>query len=226
MAQREWVEKDFYSELGVSSDANADEIKKAYRRLARENHPDSHPGDAAAEDRFKAVAEAYDVVGDATKRREYDQTRAMFSGAGAGFGGGGFGGAGGAGAGAGVPFDINDLFGAGGAGGGGPHGACPAWATLRTTADHGRGSRRCDGRGGPAAPADDGRNPGMVWTWRYEKADGSVVVLPGEQEGFQTQGDAESWIGEEWKQLLEDGVDRAALLEDGTALYTMSLHEG
>jgi hypothetical protein len=65
----------------------------------------------------------------------------------------------------------------------------------------------------------------MVWTWRYEKADGSAVTPPGGQEEFPTQGDAESWIGESWKQLLEDGVDRTTLLEDGTVVYTMSLHE-
>jgi hypothetical protein len=66
----------------------------------------------------------------------------------------------------------------------------------------------------------------MAWTWRYEKADGSVVAPADGQEEFPTQGDAESWIGESWQQLLEDGVDQAALLDDGTAVYTMSLHEG
>ncbi|WP_055591121.1 hypothetical protein [Peterkaempfera griseoplana] len=66
----------------------------------------------------------------------------------------------------------------------------------------------------------------MAWTWRYEKADGSVVAPAEGQEEFPTQGDAESWIGESWQQLLEDGVDQAALLDDGTAVYTMSLHEG
>ncbi|AXI77164.1 hypothetical protein [Peterkaempfera bronchialis] len=66
----------------------------------------------------------------------------------------------------------------------------------------------------------------MAWTWRYEKADGSVVAPAGGQEEFPTQGDAESWIGESWQQLLEDGIDQAALLEDGSAVYTMSLHEG
>ncbi|GAA2157838.1 hypothetical protein GCM10009760_60290 [Kitasatospora kazusensis] len=66
----------------------------------------------------------------------------------------------------------------------------------------------------------------MVWTWRYETADGTLVTPPGGQEEFPGQGDAESWIGENWKELLEGGIDRAVLLEDGKAVYTMSLHEG
>ncbi|MEV7781732.1 hypothetical protein [Kitasatospora sp. NPDC088351] len=65
----------------------------------------------------------------------------------------------------------------------------------------------------------------MVWTWRYEKADGTVVA-PGEgQEEFAGQGDAETWIGESWKQLVEDGVDTAVLLDDDRVVYAMSLHE-
>ena len=90
----DWANKDFYKVLGVAKDAEPAAIKKAYRKLARENHPDGHPGDKAAEDRFKQVAEAYDVVGDAEKRKQYDEMRSMFAGAGAGgFGGfpGGFG---------------------------------------------------------------------------------------------------------------------------------------
>ena len=120
----DWATKDFYQVLGVPKDADQAAIKKAYRKLARENHPDSKPGDQAAENRFKAVAEAYDVVGDAAKRTKYDEVRALqASGGPGGFGGfpGGFGGQGqGAGG-----FDVSDLFGdlfnrggAGGAGGG------------------------------------------------------------------------------------------------------------
>ena len=86
MSNADWATKDFYQVLGVSKDADAKEIKKAYRKLARENHPDSNPGDAAKHDRFKQVAEAYDVVGDAKKRKEYDEIRAAY--AGGGFGGG------------------------------------------------------------------------------------------------------------------------------------------
>ncbi|CAN3980277.1 hypothetical protein WN990_04060 [Kitasatospora purpeofusca] len=67
----------------------------------------------------------------------------------------------------------------------------------------------------------------MVWTWRYEKADGTAVAPgSGQAEEFSGQGDAESWIGENWKQLAEDGVDRAVLLDDDREIYTMSLHEG
>ena len=117
MTSADWANKDFYKVLGVGKDASAEEIKKAYRKLARANHPDSHPGDKAAEERFKAIAEAYDVVGDAEKRKQYDEMRSMFSG---GFGP--FTGTGQRGGGAGgTTFDVNDLFGGGSttSGGGG-----------------------------------------------------------------------------------------------------------
>ncbi|MEV7039926.1 molecular chaperone DnaJ [Amycolatopsis sp. NPDC051061] len=110
MSAREWVGKDFYRELGVSSDATADEIKKAYRKLAKENHPDANAGNAQAEQKFKAVSEAYGVLSDASKRKEYDEARRLFGG------GGGFnfpGGSGGGGS-----FDMGDIFGQAGAGGG------------------------------------------------------------------------------------------------------------
>jgi molecular chaperone DnaJ len=96
MNNADWANKDFYKVLGVAKDADQAAVKKAYRKLARENHPDGHPGDKAAEDRFKQVAEAYDVLGDAEKRKKYDETRSMFSdlfgdlfnrGGGGGFGG-------------------------------------------------------------------------------------------------------------------------------------------
>jgi molecular chaperone DnaJ len=104
----DWANKDFYAELGVKKDASAEEIKKAYRKLARANHPDSHPDDPAKHEKFKSVAEAYDVVGDPEKRKKYDEMRQLY-GAGGGFRGGFPGGFGGGGAGGGG-FDLNDLL--------------------------------------------------------------------------------------------------------------------
>ncbi len=86
-AQREWFEKDYYAVLGVSSEATQKDITKAYRKLARENHPDTNKGDAAAEERFKEISAAYDVVGDAEKRKKYDEVRRLGA-VGGGFGGG------------------------------------------------------------------------------------------------------------------------------------------
>ncbi|OZC62599.1 molecular chaperone DnaJ [Rhodococcus sp. 15-725-2-2b] len=119
MSQREWIEKDFYKELGVSSSATAEEIKKAYRKLARDNHPDANPGNASAENKFKAVSEAHAVLADPAKRKEYDEARRLFASGGFGSrGGGGFSpGAGGFGGG-GQTFDVGDIFGQGGGDGG------------------------------------------------------------------------------------------------------------
>ncbi|MDK4232423.1 molecular chaperone DnaJ [Corynebacterium accolens] len=115
-AKPEWADKDYYADLGVSSSADQSEIKRAYRKLARENHPDTHPDDPAAAGRFKRVAEAYDVLSDASERKEYDQFKAMLRN------GGGFGRNGGAGFPGGFrstnmggqgaqDFDLSDLFG-------------------------------------------------------------------------------------------------------------------
>lgn len=76
-AQRDWYEKDFYKTLGVSESATDKEITKAYRKLARELHPDKNPGDDVAEEKFKDVSAAYDVLGDDDKRAEYDEVRRM-----------------------------------------------------------------------------------------------------------------------------------------------------
>ena len=76
-AQREWFEKDYYQVLGVAADASAKEITKAYRKLAREFHPDQNPGNSVAEERFKEISAAYDVLGDETKRKEYDEVRRL-----------------------------------------------------------------------------------------------------------------------------------------------------
>ena len=91
-AQREWFEKDYYKVLGVDANAPAKDIKSAYRKLSRQYHPDANAGDAAAEERFKEVSAAYDVIGDEAKRQEYDEVRRMGP-MGGGFGrpgGGGF----------------------------------------------------------------------------------------------------------------------------------------
>ncbi|MBO0882567.1 MAG: molecular chaperone DnaJ [Mycobacterium sp.] len=119
MAQREWVEKDFYKELGVSPDATQDEIKRVARKLLAENHPDRNPGNKTAEDRYKAVSEAKEVLTDQAKRKEYDETRRLFAGGGFGrrFNGGNFGGGFGVG-GDGAEFNLNDLFDAAGRSGG------------------------------------------------------------------------------------------------------------
>jgi molecular chaperone DnaJ len=106
-AQREWFEKDYYATLGVDKTASAKEITKAYRKLARDLHPDKNPDNAAAEERFKDVAAAYDVLGDEAKRKEYDEVRAM--GPMAGMGGRGAPGSGG------FSFNVDDM-GAGGLG--------------------------------------------------------------------------------------------------------------
>lgn len=130
-AQREWFEKDYYKVLGVSPDVSTKDLTKAYRKLARQLHPDANPDDPTAEERFKEVSGAYDVLGDEAKRTEYDEVRRL--GPMGGFGGpGGAGGPGGFG-GAGANFNAEDLgglfgnlFGGGGRrGGGAPQGSGP-----------------------------------------------------------------------------------------------------
>ena len=81
MASQDWFDKDFYKVLGVSKDASEAELKKVYRKLAREFHPDSNQGNAKGEAKFKEISEAYSVLSDKDQRAEYDQIRAMGSGA-------------------------------------------------------------------------------------------------------------------------------------------------
>ena len=104
MAARDLYEKDFYKILGVSKNAPADEIKKKYRSLARELHPDKNKGDVKLEEQFKAVSEAYDILGDDKKRAEYDEARSLYEKGGmrAPMGGGNFQGG-----------DFGDIFGGG-----------------------------------------------------------------------------------------------------------------
>ena len=110
MSTKDYLEKDYYKTLGVTKGATADEIKKSYRKLARKYHPDANEGDAKAEARFKEISEAYTVLSDDKRRKEYDEARSLFGGGGVrmpGSSGGSYG------------FDLGDLFGgaAGSAGG-------------------------------------------------------------------------------------------------------------
>jgi molecular chaperone DnaJ len=81
VASQDWFDKDFYAVLGVPKDVSEADLKKTYRKLARQYHPDSNPGDAKAEAKFKEISEAHSVLSDPELRREYDQVRAMGSGA-------------------------------------------------------------------------------------------------------------------------------------------------
>lgn len=81
MASQDWFDKDFYKVLGVPKDISQAELKKAYRKLARKYHPDSNPGNAAAEAKFKEISEAHAVLSDPEQRKEYDQMRALGAGA-------------------------------------------------------------------------------------------------------------------------------------------------
>ena len=102
LSTKDYLEKDYYKTLGVTKGATADEIKKSYRKLARKYHPDANEGDAKAEARFKEISEAYTVLSDDKRRKEYDEARSLFGGGGVrmpGSAGGNYG------------FDLGDLFG-------------------------------------------------------------------------------------------------------------------
>jgi len=111
LSTKDFLEKDYYKVLGVSKGASADEIKKSYRKLARKYHPDANKGDSTAEEKFKEISEAYNVLSDDKRRKEYDDARSLFGG-----------GVRMPGSGGGYNFDLGDLFGntpgQGGAGGG------------------------------------------------------------------------------------------------------------
>ncbi|MDR1441728.1 MAG: DnaJ domain-containing protein [Bifidobacteriaceae bacterium] len=173
MAGQDWFEKDFYKTLGVSKTADEAAIKKAYRKLARSLHPDANPGDAAAEERFKEVSEAYSVLSDPQQRKQYDSVRAMaaggarFSAGPAGAGGTGgfddmFSGMFGGGrarystGGSSQAFSLEDILGAfgGGAGGGG-----------------------FSGFGGPAAPAPGADSRASVTLPFRDAVAGSTQIL-------------------------------------------------
>ena len=162
MSTKDFLEKDYYKVLGVSKTANADEIKKSYRKLARKYHPDANKGDAKAEERFKEISEAYNVLSDPKQRKEYDEARSLFGGgfrrpgpAGAG-GQGGFGG-----------FDLGDLFGGG----------------DTTTGGQGGGAGRHPGR--RVRPRRDAHHagPAAAWHGRGDRDHAVVQRLAGRDHG-------------------------------------------
>jgi molecular chaperone DnaJ len=106
VSSKDFLEKDYYKVLGVPKTSTQDEIKKSYRKLARKYHPDANKGDADSEERFKEISEAYDILSDEKRRKEYDEARSLFGAARPGGQGG-------------VGFDLGDLFG-GGSGTGAP----------------------------------------------------------------------------------------------------------
>jgi molecular chaperone DnaJ len=115
LSTKDFLEKDYYKTLGVAKGSSPDEIKKSYRKLARKYHPDANKGDPKSEERFKEISEAYNVLSDEKRRKEYDEARSLF-----GAGGVRMPGSSGPAGGGGYGFDLGDLFGgnAGGTSGG------------------------------------------------------------------------------------------------------------
>jgi molecular chaperone DnaJ len=140
LSTKDFLEKDYYKTLGVAKGASPDEIKKAYRQLARKYHPDANKGDSKSEERFKEISEAYNVLSDEKRRKEYDEARSLF-GSGMRMPRSG----GPAGAGGGYSFDLGDLFG-GGTGGAGDR-LGDLLAGYSTAAGPRAGPRRPPGRG-------------------------------------------------------------------------------
>lgn len=178
MASQDWFDKDFYAILGVPKTVSEADLKKAYRKLARQYHPDSNAGDAAAESRFKEISEAHSVLSDPKQRAEYDQIRAM--GSGARFTAGG------------APGGFDDvfggMFGAGGAGGAGGRRAQPSgfediFGSMFGNGTFGQTSGGYRGRGGPTKGRDQTATVGLEFTTAItgdtvtlERADGGRPV--------------------------------------------------
>ena len=171
MASQDWFDKDFYKTLGVSKDVSDADLKKTYRKLARKYHPDANPGDAKAEAKFKEISEAHAVLSDPEQRREYDELRAM--GSGARFTAPGTGGAGGFEdvfsrfGGRGQQADFDDIFSMFTQGGGGSFGS----------GRFGQTSGGFRGFGGPQKGADVTARTTLDFT---TAAKGETITLQGE----------------------------------------------
>ena len=176
MSTRDFIEKDYYAALGVPKDADAAAIKKAYRKLARDLHPDKNPGNTEAESRFKEVSEAYDVLSDEKRRAEYDDARRLF-GAGArpgGFGGAGF--PGGGFPGGGQAFDLGDLFGGGTSGGAGTTRGAGGLGDILGGLFGGGGTGTARGRSQAASGPARGQDVETEATLSFEEAVLGVTV--------------------------------------------------
>lgn len=173
MASQDWFEKDFYAILGVPHDADAAAIKKRYRKVARDLHPDHNVGDAKAEERFKEIGEAYAVLSDPERRKEYDAVRAMSHG-GARFTAGGPGGPGGF-------EDIFSAFGQGAPGGQRIRfqtgGAQPNLEDLLGGMFGGGGGAGFGGYGAPAGPRPGADVQASTRIGFREAVEGSTVTL-------------------------------------------------
>ncbi|MCA5894282.1 J domain-containing protein [Isoptericola sp. NEAU-Y5] len=152
MTGQDWIEKDFYAALGVPKDADDAAIKKAYRKLARQYHPDHNPGDAAAESKFKEIGEAYAVLSDTEQRQQYDAVRAM-GGGGARFN------AGPGGAGGGFEDVFSSMFGGGGAGPNVRYGGQSGYGQQQSAGFEDLLSQMLGGQGAPRQRAGFGAPP-------------------------------------------------------------------
>lgn len=172
--------RDYYKALGVDAKASAADIKKAYRKLAKQFHPDSNGGDKSKETRFKEISSAYDVLGDATKRAQYDEYRAMGGRMPRGFppGGPGGPGPGGPGFGTNQVWDLGDLFsqmfagGPGGPGAGAPRSDPGGRRSVRFERGHDDGGWVFESRqGAPSSPTTSES--------RVKASDGSWLTVKG-----------------------------------------------